>query len=222
MKSEYWEGNMSLPTTRIFRSHQVAVMTLTAAGIASLSGCDGVTVGAPDPYLAIDYVIRTEPHPETLTNDVTSGLTTVGQLVGPSRCEFEADFGSGLTVPDIDLAGAPGQTGATVTITAANPTPRSAPTSECRALRDIAILIGGLNTPLSLGVPIAKSSASLIANGPGLPTNATFSSDLPGGFFSAELSNLNASTQYYTGEFEFIAPGPNGFVFIATGKYGST
>lgn len=69
---------MSLPTTRILRCRKVALLTLTVAGIASLSGCDGVTVGAPDPYFAIDCVVRTEPHPESLTNAVTSGSTNVG------------------------------------------------------------------------------------------------------------------------------------------------
>lgn len=203
--------------TRSNRSFKLALGVIAIVGVSSIAGCDGASIGRPAPHFTIDYVIRTVPDPAAMIADVVGGTTSVGQLVGPSRCEFEADFNV-TNDPDIDRSGTPGQIGANVSIQAINPLPRSAPTSECRQMSNISILIGDLNTTLNLGVPVNVTSASLVANGPGLPTDAAFSSS--NGFFSGELSSFNASTRYFSGEFEFIAPGPNGFVFIATGKYG--
>ena len=142
----------------------------------------------------------------------------MGFYLTPGRCEFDADFNLG-PLPNINFIGDPGQVGANVVINAQDPTPRPTSSSECRQLSDINIAIGDPNTALNLGVSVNKTSASLVADGPGLPPSATFTTT--GGYFEGTLNSFNSSTGYFTGEFEFIATGPGDLVFIATGTYGS-
>ena len=198
----------------------LGISAVAVAGIVAILASDSTpTFSTPANYLTLNYEIRTDPDPTALLADVASASGRVGQHLTPSRCEYDADFSVTGTEPEIDYSGRPGQSGANVTIDDVTFTPKTPPTSACRTITDFNVLLGDLGVVLDLNSPLNVKSASLIANGAGLPTDASFTTS--GGFFEGQLLSFNPSDGYFTGDFEFVAIGPNNFVFMGTGTYGS-
>ncbi len=198
----------------------LGISAVAVAGIAAILASESPpTISTPANYLTLNYEIRTESDPTALISDVASASGRVGQYLTPSRCEYDADFPMSSVEPELDISGQPGQSGANVTIDNVIFTPKTAPTSACRTITNFNVTLGDRGLVLDLNSPVNVSSASLIANGAGLPTDASFTTS--GGFFEGQLLSFNSSDGYFTGDFEFIAIGPDDFVFLATGTYGS-
>ncbi len=198
----------------------LGVLSVAAAGIIAILASESPPmISTPANYLTLSYEIRTEPDPAALLADVASNSGRVRHHLTPSRCELDADFSVPATEPELDFSGQPGQSGANVTIDGVNFTPKNPPTSACRTITNFNVTLGNLGVVLDLNTPVNVSSASLIANGAGLPTDASFTTS--GGFFEGQLLSFNSADGYFTGDFEFVAIGPNDFVFLATGTFGS-
>jgi hypothetical protein len=137
---------------------------------------------------------------EAIIGPIVNGDQTVSGVLRSDPCIFTQDFTpeeEGVSLPDLDVTGTPGQMGFGVSIQIPSPLPQQqAPARpDCLEPSEIQVEIGSRSEALAIGGWTRKTNARVrFVNGPRFDDSR---------YFRGRVTHLSSSNRA-TGEFEFI------------------
>ena len=202
----------------LFRCFALAVVFVAGIGaILGTNGDDTVDEDEPDSptriqILTFNYDVQDLPNSAAVAAALADGTRNIGEFMPASACVFAANF-SVEPNPDFNLNGLPGQVGANLSIVSTNPTNASSSNpAGCPEIEEFVIYLGSTETTLDLGVPQNQSYAEFTIGGDSFSTQSA-------GYMSASLDAFDATDNYMTGQFEFLARQPGASSVIIRGNF---